>query len=128
MALAVAIADGIADEASIWWRALALLIAGGLVAPVVVGAYFLIVGSIGGVNDNEAFAAIRVREHKGFLRLHIDCDGRMEAFAIGIDDPPRRGDWRVDPNGPPGAPWFTSESPVRARLIDGPIPLGARRP
>jgi len=124
MALAVAVADSITDTTSVWWRAVALLIAGGLVAPVVVGLYFLIVGTIGGVNDNEAFAAIRVREHKGFVRLHIDHEGRMRAFAIGIDDPPPRGDWHVDPTGPPGAPWFTSASPVRARLMDGPITLG----
>ena len=83
MALAVAVADSITDTTSVWWRAVALLIAGGLVAPIVVGLYFLVVGSIGGVNDNEAFAAIRVREHKGFIRLHIDHEGQMQAFVIG---------------------------------------------
>ena len=59
MAVAVAVADSIADETSLRWQAIALLIAGGLVAPVVVGLYFLVVGWIGGVNDNEAFAAYR---------------------------------------------------------------------
>jgi hypothetical protein len=128
MALAVAIADALAagGSASVWWRGLALLVAGAAVAPVVIGLYFVVAGTVAGVNDNEAFAAIRVREHKSFLRLHLDDHGRMRLFAIGIDDPPPRSSWRLDTAGAPDAPWFAPVDACapRARLLDGPIDLG----
>jgi hypothetical protein len=127
MALAVVVADAAAADgaASVWWRGLSLLLAGAVIAPVVIGLYFVVVGRLAGVNDNEAFSAIRVRQHKGLLRLHLDTSGRLHLHAIGIDDPPPRDGWRLDPQASPDAPWF---APVDGRgpgtrLVDGPVEL-----
>jgi 3',5'-cyclic AMP phosphodiesterase CpdA len=126
MWLATVVVEGVADDPSLWWRAIALAVAGGLLAPLVLGAYFIAVGTIAGVNDNEAFAAIRVREHKGFLRMHVDSVGTLTMYAIGVDDAPPRSAWHLDPHGAPAAPWFTTERPPRIRLLDGPVELGGR--
>jgi hypothetical protein len=125
MALALAAADAATDGTSLWWRAAALLVAGGLVAPVIVGLYFVVAGTIAGINDNEAFAGIRARRYEHFLRFHVDRDGAMHLYVIGIDDPPPRRAWRLSSEGAPSDPWFATIPELRLRLLDGPIELGS---
>jgi hypothetical protein len=121
------VVDALADDPSMWWRAVALAVAGGFVAPMVLGAYFVVAGTIAGVNDNEAFAAIRVGDHKGFLRMHLDGSGALTMYAVGVDDAPSWGEWHLDPHGSPEDPWFATDRPPRVHLLDGPVVLGARR-
>jgi hypothetical protein len=128
MVLAVEVADAVAGEggASVWGIGASLLLAGAVAGPVVFGLYFVVAGTVAGVNDNEAFSAVRVRGHKAFLRLHLDRGGHLHLHALGIRDVPGRSAWRLAPDAPPGGPWF---APVDGRgpalrLVDGPVELG----
>ena len=44
---------------------------------------------------DEGFSSLRVEHWKNFLRLHIDEDGDLEIFAVGLHRVPKK--WRKDP-------------------------------
>jgi 3',5'-cyclic AMP phosphodiesterase CpdA len=127
MTLAVWVADQVVSSAdgTAWGRGAALLLAGAVIGPVVIGLYFVAAGTTAGVNDNEAFSAIGYEGHKGFLRLHLDGTGQLLLYALGIRDVPRQSAWAVAPDAPPEAAWFapaTGQGPP-VHLVDGPVRL-----
>ena len=70
-----------------------ILFAGGWIfGSLVIGLYFLLSLNVFGRHSNEAFSALRIPDFKHFLRLHIDGDGRLTLFPLGIDRVPR--DWK----------------------------------
>jgi hypothetical protein len=106
-------------------------LAGGLASAFVLGAYFAVTNTLPGllVHGNEAFSAGRIHGYKNFLRLHIDPEGRLTVYALGIDHVPNS--WTPnpaatpatdDPSNPgwdPEKPWLvpTTGEP-RVRLVD----------
>jgi hypothetical protein len=94
----------------------------GLAAAEVVALYLVIAAQFG-VNLNELFAGQGIEGYKGFLRMHIAADGTLMLYAIGVDRVPRR--WRANPNAPASAPWFEPANPLRIKLVDEPVLLGA---
>lgn len=94
---------------------------GGPVGATVVGLYLaLALATPGlGAHPNEAFAAARITGWKNFLRLHIDRDGVLTVYAIGIDRSVKRRHWRAVPAADdPEAAWIAPaparrEPPVR---------------
>jgi hypothetical protein len=97
----------------------------GLVAAQIVAAY-LLVAAHAGVNLNELFAGQGIEGYKGFLRMRIGPDGTLTVYAIGLDRVSKR--WRVNPDAAPSAPWIEPERPLRPRIVDGPLVLGAQSP
>jgi hypothetical protein len=58
--------------------------------------------------------------------LHVDRDGTLTIYPIGIDKVERR--WDLRPDGQAHEPWFVPrDTPPAAHLIEPPIRLGARR-
>jgi hypothetical protein len=100
---------------------------GGLACAFTVGLYLtLAVNLPGGIaHANEAFAAARITGGKNFLRLHIDREGRLTVYAVGIDRVVERAAWRADPDAPDRqAPWLVPpEGAPRLHLIEQ-IPVG----
>ena len=73
-----------------------------------------------GFHANEAYATLRIADFKHFLRLHIDSDGALTIFPIGVDRVCRK--WTLAPDAPPDAPWFEpADGEVKPRLIEAPI-------
>jgi hypothetical protein len=90
-------------------------------------AAYLIVADRFGLNSNELFAAQRNRNYKCFVRLHIDRDGGLTVYPIGVDRTCRR--WRLRADGAGNDPWFEAvDGPLRSRLIEDPIRVGAESP
>jgi hypothetical protein len=117
VATAADAADFDSSTAQAWFRAGVLAVAGALVGPVVVGLYFVVAGRLRGVNDNEAFSAIRVQDHKGILRLHVRPDGALDVYPVGVDR--INNAWRFRPDGAIEDPWFVpSDEAPEPRLID----------
>jgi 3',5'-cyclic AMP phosphodiesterase CpdA len=56
---------------------------------------------------NEAFSALRIKDYKGFLRLHVDRAGALTVYPIALDTVPHDGDGSLTP-----------------KLIEPPIRLG----
>lgn len=74
-----------------------------VVAPTILGIYLWVSLTFFRRHWNEAFSSLRIKHHKGFLRLHIK-DGALTVFPIALDDVPDGGDGTLD-----------------ARLIERPI-------
>ncbi len=93
---------------------------GGLVCALVLGIYLVAAVNLPGVaHANEAFAAARIPGYKNFLRMHIDRDGVLTVYAVGIDRAVPRRAWRPDPNAEdPEAAWITPGADPPRRLID----------
>lgn len=47
------------------------------------------------VHYDEAFSALQVEDRKSFLKLHIDRDGKLTVYALGLREVPK--DWSQDP-------------------------------
>lgn len=76
----------------------ALTFAGGaIVGGFVIGLYLLISVNLFGRHNNEAFSALRIQDHKQWLRLRIGRDGTLTAWAFALDRVPRR--WRKNAGG-----------------------------
>ena len=93
---------------------------GSVASAVVVGAYFAIANTVPRlrVHGNEAFSAARLSSHRSFLRLHVDEDGRLTIYVIGVDRIVRR--WRPETDTiDPERSWLTPiGEPVRPHLVD----------
>jgi len=101
-----------AGEPADWWTFAIFLVA----TPTVIGfldaeivAVYLWFASKGGFNSNELFAAQRIEDHKGFLRLHIDPEGTLRIYPIALPKICR--EWEATPNGDPTAPWLRPVEP-----------------
>ena len=98
------------------------LVLGGLAGATVVGVYLAAAIAIPGIeaHSNEAFAAARITGYKNLLRLHIDGDGRLTVYAIGIPRAVRRRNWRAVPDSDDAeASWIEPiRHPPEPQLID----------
>lgn len=79
-----------------------------------------------GFHANEAYAPLHHMDQKNFLRLHIDADGILTLFPVGIERVGRR--WRFRPEVSAHEPWLSpaDRQDLRAHLIEPPIRLGRR--
>jgi len=107
----------------------ALVFAGGWIAgSLVIGVYLFVSLNKFGRHGNEAFSALAIPDWKNFLRLHIDHDGALRIYPIGIDRVARR--WRSAPTGVTGTtgPRLVPDDPAATlpRLIEPPIVIPAR--
>jgi hypothetical protein len=108
-----------------WIGVLAGLAVGGAVlAPVILGLYLLVSLNLLRRHGNEAFSALRIQDWKSFLRLHIDEQGRLTIYPVGIKRVPRRWQKAGDPGGldtsellPDDRRW------TPPALIEEPIPI-----
>lgn len=97
-----------------------LIFAGGwIVGSLVMGIYLFVSLNCFGRHSNEAFSALAIPDWKNFLRLHIDTDGALRIYPIGIDRVPRR--WQQASNDPRLVPW--DDRATRPRLIEPPIAI-----
>ena len=72
------------------------------VVGVLFGCYLYACCNWLGVHHDEAFSALRVREHKGFTRLRVARNGDLHVYTVATDAVPSS--WREDPRwrGPRG--------------------------
>ena len=120
--VAAAVCSGLGLEGAAFAAVFFVLVGGvgGLVGSFVLAAYLLVADELFGLNDNELFASQRNRDRKSFLRLHLDEDGALTVYPVGVDRTPRR--WGLRPDGADDDPWFEPEDgPVAAHLIEEPI-------
>jgi hypothetical protein len=96
-----------------------VLLVGGLAGSFVFAGY-LIVADLFGCNTNELFAAQRIEDYKGFVRLHIDEDGALTVYPVGVRRVAKKWDFR----GPGDGSWFAprGEAP-RPHLIEAPFTI-----
>ncbi|MGH9282250.1 MAG: metallophosphoesterase [Acidimicrobiales bacterium] len=94
-------------------------VAGGLAGSMVMALYLYVADKLG-CNTNELFAAQRIEDKKGFLRLHVGDDGAVTVYPVKLETVPKK--WRLMPEGRPDDPWFVADGePVQPRLIEPPL-------
>jgi hypothetical protein len=112
------------------WSLIAFLslvgLLGGLGGAVGVAGYLWTANCLG-FHGTEAYAPLHHQDLKHFLRLHIESDGALTVYPIGMDHVARK--WTLCPEGPAHAPWFVpSNAELAPRLIEKPITITRAEP
>jgi Calcineurin-like phosphoesterase len=122
--LAVTVASGLTDGGWLFTASASLtaFLVGGVAGSVAVGAYLAAGTGLPGLraHGNETFASARIADYKNFLRMHLDRDGRLNVYALGIARTIRWRHWRPDPdNDDPEAAWLVpAEGEIRPHVIE----------
>jgi len=97
---------------------------GALVGGSLWGLYWVLTGLFGRMHAEDAFAALRIKNYKNFLRLKFERD-RLTIYPLGIDKVPGPDHWLNAPRGRdnplPHNPKLVASKPIDVRLIENPI-------
>jgi hypothetical protein len=97
---------------------------GSLVGGSLWGFYWVITGVLMRMHAEEAFAALRIKNYKNFLRLKFEPD-KLTIYPLGIDKVPGPDHWLNAPRGRdnplPHNPKLIASRPIDVRLIENPI-------
>lgn len=75
---------------------------GFLIGPFIMGLYLYISMNVFGRHSNEAFSSLAIQDWKQFLKMHIDRDGQLTIYPVGIRKVPRKWKERESQGGGPG--------------------------
>lgn len=70
-----------------------MMVLGGFVGGLVWGLYWVLAGLLCRMHAEDAFAALRIKGHKNFLRMKFEPE-RVTIYPIGIDKIPPKDTWR----------------------------------
>jgi hypothetical protein len=102
--------------------ALLVVVVGGLAAATLAGCYLLVTNVFFAMHDNEVFSSLRLRSFKSFVRIHLDGDGDVTVYPVGIRHV-RSGRWRLQPDAPAGSSWFAKPADVSCEILERPFTL-----
>jgi hypothetical protein len=98
-----------------------IFVVGGIGGMVGMSGY-LWVANCFGLHGTEGYAAQHHQDLKHFLRLHIQADGDLTIYPIGVDRVGRK--WTLCPDAPAQAPWFAPHgAEPEPHLIEKPITI-----
>ena len=98
---------------------------GGISGMMGMAGYLWATGYVG-LHGTEAYAPLHYQDQKHFLRLHVQADGVLTIYPIGIERVARK--WMLRPDEPAHAPWFAPDGPEpETHLIEDPIRIERSR-
>jgi hypothetical protein len=101
-----------------------MVVLGALVGGTLWGLYWVLTGLFGRMHAEEAFAALRIKNYKNFLRLKFEKD-KLTIYPLGLDRMPGPDDWLNAPKGRanplPSRSKLIAAKPIDVRLIENPI-------
>jgi hypothetical protein len=106
-----------------------LAILGAALGSLVLGAYLAFCCTALKAHRNEAFSAMRRTDYKNFLRLHIDADGILNVYPLGVRK--TTNNWRLDPHNTAEASWLaptSDDDTPKAHFIEPPFTIDGRTP
>lgn len=106
-----------------------LFILGATLGSLTFSAYLVVCCTALKAHRNETFSAMGRTDYKNFLRLHIDTDGKLTVYPLGIRK--TTNNWRLDPDNTPEAPWWAPASDAdapKAHFIEDPFAIDGRTP
>ena len=98
---------------------LIILLSGYVIGSLIVGIYLLVSLNFFGCHSNEAFSSLSIEDWKNFLRLHIDEQGNLTIYPVGIRRVPRKWKRNVWDTGPELIPDDTKAT--APELIEAPV-------
>jgi len=103
---------------------LLMIVLGALCGGSLWGVYWVVTGIFGRMHSEQAFAALRIKNYKNFLRLKFEPD-KLTIYPLGIDRIPGPDRWLNAPRGTanplPHNPRLIAARPIDVRLIENPI-------
>lgn len=102
-----------------------IFVLGFIVGSFIMGAYLLLSMNFFGRHGNEAFSSLGVEDWKNFIRLHINKDGDLTIYPVGIRRVPRNWKERVGGTGPEQVP--NDPKATDPELIEPPIVMKASK-
>lgn len=106
---------------------LLILVGGFVFGSLIMGAYLLVSLNLFGRHGNEAFSSLALQDWKNFLRLHINDNGDLTIYPIGIKRVPRKWKPRPSDTGPELVPDPQDSKATGPELIEAPIVMQAAR-
>jgi hypothetical protein len=103
------------------------MIGGFVFGPLIMGSYLLLSLNVFGRHGNEAFSSLALQDWKNFLRLHINENGDLTIYPIGIRRVPRKWKPRTNESGPEWVPDPEDSKATEPELIEAPIVMQAAR-
>ena len=97
-----------------------MILLGGILGALIFATYLSLSYVIGKVNADWIFSSQRIADYKCFLRMRFERD-KLTIYPICLDSVPDRGGWRWRKQPKPGQSLVEPTSPLRPRLIEGPI-------
>jgi hypothetical protein len=101
-----------------------MVVLGALIGGSLWGLYWVLTGLFGRMHAEDAFAALRIKNYKNFLRLKFEQD-KLTIYPLGIDKMPGPDHWLNAPKGRanplPSNPKLIAVKPIDIRLIENPI-------
>ena len=94
-----------------------------LAGSFIMGVYLLVSLNVFGRHSNEAFSSLAVEDWKNFVRLHINEQGDLTIYPIGIRRVPRKWRKRAAETGPELEPDPADHRATAAELIEPPITM-----
>ena len=107
------------------FASLLIMIGGFVFGSLIMGLYLLVSLNIFGRHGNEAFSSLAVQDWKNFLRLHINENGDLTIYPIGIRRVPRKWKEAGDGGGPGLVPDPKDSKASEPELIEPPIVMQA---
>jgi hypothetical protein len=105
-----------------------MIVLGALVGGSLWGLYWVLTGLGARMHAEQAFAALRIKNYKNFLRLKFAKD-KLTIYPLGIDKVPGPDHWKNVPRGKanpiPSNPKLIAVKPIEVRLIESPIVIPA---
>jgi len=111
--------DSFPVDIKIGFAGFLIFVGGFLLGSLIMGAYLLLSLNLFGRHGNEAFSSLGVEDWKNFVRLHIDENGDLTIYPIGIKRVPRKWRQRNGNHGPELEP--DDDKATNAELIEPPI-------
>jgi hypothetical protein len=108
---------------------LEMILIGGFVGGFIWGLYWVLSGLAFRMHAEDAFAALRIRDYKNFLRFKFEPN-QVTIYPLGIDKIPRAAHWMAPPDGQPAQPHnpqLVPTAPIDVQLIERPIVIAASR-
>ncbi len=106
-----------------------LAILGAVLGSLVLGAYLAFCCAVLKAHGNEAFSAMCRTDYKNFLRLHIDAEGVLNVYPLGLRKATKN--WWLDPNNKAEASWLapaSEDDAPKAHFIETPFTIDGRTP
>lgn len=101
-----------------------MVLLGAFVGGGIWGLYWVTTGVFARMHSEEAFAALRLKRYKNFLRIKVERD-TLTIYPLGVDKIPGPDDWIEPPRGKPNPessnPKLIPVHPIDVRLIEAPI-------
>jgi hypothetical protein len=105
--------------------AVLVVLLGGLVGSYIYSIYLFLMQTLFKRHPTHSFSAFRWEHHRNVLRLHIDEQGVLTIYSIGVRRVPRRWRYVAADEREPWQRWFEPvDRPLEPFLVEPPLRLG----